>query len=92
MVGCATRQALNGRLGRLDGFARYGDDLLLQAESMRKLAEEVGVDFLSSKHVGIWWGYGDFKWEFYGGLMGIACVFFLIVGMMMIFLGCDVIS
>lgn len=35
--------ALNGRLGRLDGFARYGDDLLLQAESMRKLAEE---DFL----------------------------------------------
>eukprot|EP00435_Cladocopium_sp_Y103_P067302 s350_g29.t2 len=35
--------AFNGRLGRLDGFARYGDDLLLQAESMRKLEEE---DFL----------------------------------------------
>ncbi|CAK9095776.1 unnamed protein product [Durusdinium trenchii] len=35
--------AMNGRLGRLDGFARYSDDLDLQAESMRRLAEE---DFL----------------------------------------------
>jgi hypothetical protein len=56
MVGCATRQALNGRLGRLDGFARYGDDLLLQAESMRKLAEEVGVDFFDRQTCGVLMG------------------------------------
>lgn len=37
---CQTK-ALNGRLGRLDGFARYGDDLELQAASMRKLVDEV---------------------------------------------------
>ena len=34
---------MNGRLGRLDGFARYSDDLDLQAESMRRLAEEARV-------------------------------------------------
>ncbi|CAJ1383267.1 unnamed protein product [Effrenium voratum] len=35
--------ALNGRLGRLDGFARYSEDHDLQADSMLKLADE---DFL----------------------------------------------
>eukprot|EP00434_Breviolum_minutum_P023233 symbB.v1.2.020491.t1/scaffold1730.1/size104407/4 len=35
--------ALSGRLGRLDGFARYSDDLQLQAASIEKLANE---DFL----------------------------------------------
>jgi hypothetical protein len=55
---------------------------------MRKLAEEVGVDFFDRQTcgvlMGIWWGfgaYGDFKWEFYGGLMGVACfLFFLLWG------------
>ena len=32
--------ALNGRLGRLDGFARYSDDTFQQADSIQKLAEE----------------------------------------------------
>jgi len=35
--------ALSGRLGRLDGFARYSDDVQLQAASIEKLANE---DFL----------------------------------------------
>mmetsp|Transcript_29434 Transcript_29434/g.61856 ORF Transcript_29434/g.61856 Transcript_29434/m.61856 type:complete len:354 (+) Transcript_29434:314-1375(+) len=35
--------ALSGRLGRLDGFARYGHDLALQAKSIDKLAD---LDFL----------------------------------------------
>ena len=36
-------KALSGRLGRLDGFARYSDDLQLQAASIEKLANEVGL-------------------------------------------------
>ena len=32
--------ALNGRLGRLDGFARYSEDTELQADSMLKLKGE----------------------------------------------------
>ena len=30
----------SGRLGRLDGMARYGEDLPLQARSIAKLADE----------------------------------------------------
>ena len=42
--------AFNGRLGRLDGFARYGRDLGMQAESMKRLGEVDAVQWILPGH------------------------------------------
>jgi len=42
--------AFNGRLGRLDGFARFGRDLKMQADSMEVLGKEQEVQWILPGH------------------------------------------